>query len=165
MPDSLLTPAIEAMIGRTATYTAPEPFGPAEFRYFALALADDDPVYVDDAAARDAGYDGVTAPPTFVVETNQYMDGHMDHHGYAGHSWGIEVPGTRMIRAGHDYEFGRPLRVGDRLTVEWTLLDASEHVSASGRRSLRATSEARYLDQAGETLAVNRELMVFQELT
>ncbi len=160
----LLTDEIAAMVGRTARYTAPEPFGAAEFRYFAVAIGDHNPVYFDDHAARAAGYAGVTAPPTFVTETNQYMPGEVDDHGYGGHHWHIEVPNTRMIRGGHDYEFHQPLSVGDVLTVDWSILDVSERTSRGGAQLLRVLSEARYSNQHGNLLAVNRETLIFQEL-
>jgi len=162
---TLLTPEIEALVGEHVTYTAPEPFGPAEFRYFALAVGDPNPIYSEDAAARAAGYDGVTAPPTFVMETNQYMSGETDEHGYGGHSWGIEIPGTRMIRRGHEYEFGVPVKVGDVMTVEWAVVEVSERTSRSGVAMLEVTSQASYTNQDGELLGVNREQLVFQELT
>ncbi len=164
MGDTLLTPELEALVGRTVAYTAPEPFGAAEFRYFALSVDDPNPIYTDDAAARAAGYDGVTAPPTFVTETNQYMSGTMDSHGYGGHGWGIEIPGTRMIRGGHDYEFHQPVKVGDVLTAEWTVVDVSERRSRQGALMVEVISEARYLNQHDELLAVNRERLIFQEL-
>ncbi len=162
---SLLTPEIEGLVGSTVAYTAPEPFGPAEFRYFALAIGDTNPIYIDDAAARAAGYDGVTAPPTFVTETNQYMSGETDAHGYGGHSWGIEIPGTRMIRGGHDYEFHQPVAVGDVMTVEWTVAEVSERTSRAGAQMVEIISEARYSNQHRQLLAVNREKLIFQELT
>jgi acyl dehydratase len=162
---ALLTPEIEAMVGQTVAYTAPEPFGAAEFRYFALAVGDTNPIYTDDAAARSAGYAGVTAPVTFVTETNQYMSGETDEHGYGGHSWGIEIAGTRMIRGGHDYEFGVPVKVGDVMTVEWTVVEVEERTSRAGAQMLEIISEARYWNQDNELLAVNREKLIFQELT
>ncbi|MFT7600133.1 MAG: acyl dehydratase [Acidimicrobiales bacterium] len=161
---ALLTPEIEAMVGRAVVYTAPEPFGAAEFRYFALAIGDTNPIYTDDTAARAAGYDGVTAPVTFVTETNQYMSGETDEHGYGGHSWGIEIPGTRMIRGGHDYEFGAPVKVGDVMTVEWTVVGVEERTSRDGLQMVEIVSEARYSNQNNELLAVNREKLIYQEI-
>ena len=35
-------------------------------------MRDDNPLYVDDAYAREAGYPSVIAPPTLVCETCQY---------------------------------------------------------------------------------------------
>ncbi len=40
---TLLTDAIRAMVGTERTYIAPEPFGTASGRYFALAVEDQQP--------------------------------------------------------------------------------------------------------------------------
>ena len=42
---TLLTDEIRAFIGQEATYEAPEALGAASFRYFALAIGDENPVY------------------------------------------------------------------------------------------------------------------------
>ena len=41
---TLLTDAIKAMVGNERTYVAPEPFGTASGRYFALAIEDNNPM-------------------------------------------------------------------------------------------------------------------------
>ena len=55
----LLTPGIAALVGTSASYVAPEPIGRSSIRYFAGAIGDDNSIYFDDDAARDAGYEGV----------------------------------------------------------------------------------------------------------
>src|SRR5690606_29500170 len=66
---SLLTDELKSWIGREAHYSAHEELGRASIRYFALALGDDDRLYVDDGYAREAGYPSLIAPPTLVCET------------------------------------------------------------------------------------------------
>ena len=92
----LLTDALRARIGQTASYTAPEPLGRAAIRYFAAAVGDANPLYTDAAYAREHGYDDVIAPPTLLAETNQYVTGAPDADGYLGHSWHLEVPDSRL---------------------------------------------------------------------
>ncbi|MEV4898921.1 MaoC family dehydratase N-terminal domain-containing protein, partial [Nonomuraea sp. NPDC055795] len=67
------------------TYTAPEELGRAAIRYFAEAVGDANPLYTDDAYAREHGYDGVIAPPTLIFETNQFTGLPRDADGYCGH--------------------------------------------------------------------------------
>jgi N-terminal half of MaoC dehydratase len=69
---ALLTEELKAWIGREAHYPAREELGRASIRYFALALGDDNPLYLDDGYAREAGYPSVIAPPTLICETCQY---------------------------------------------------------------------------------------------
>ena len=46
---NLLTPEVRACLGQTADFVAPEALGRASIRYFALALGDANPLWVDDA--------------------------------------------------------------------------------------------------------------------
>ena len=160
----LLTDEIKGWIGRVATYPAQEELGRASIRYFALSIGDDNPLYRDDAYAREAGYASAIAPPTFVVETCQYAHRQPDEHGYIGHNWPLPISGCRMIRAGNDYEFIRPVLPSDRVSVTWTLEDIVERASSRGGTQLFVSSVARYYDDAGELLAVNRETLVYQPL-
>lgn len=157
----LLTDELRAMVGRERVYTAPEELGRASIRYYARAVGDDNPLYTDEAYARAHGYDGVIAPPTLLCDTAQYVDGDRDAEGYAGHTWGIEVPGTRTVRGSNTYEFVRPARPDDVVTATWRLLDMTERVSRAGAPMLVVTSEARYTNQSGDLLATNVETVVF----
>ncbi len=160
----LLTSEIEALIGQTVTYTAPEELGRASIRYFAMAIGDDNPLYTDPEFAREHGYDDVIAPPTMVCETAQQMTGSPDADGYLGHTWKIEVPGTRLIRGANEYEFARPVYPSDVITATWTVSGIEERTSSSGAALLLVTSEARYTNQMGDLLAVNREITIHQEM-
>jgi acyl dehydratase len=160
----LLTDELKSWIGREAHYPAREELGRASIRYFALALGDDDPLYVDDAYAREAGYPSVIAPPTLVCETCQYAHRPPDEHGYIGHAWDLPVSGCRLIRAGNDYEFFRPVLPDDRISVTWTLEDIAERPSSRGVNQLYVSSVARYRDASGALVAINRESIVYQPL-
>jgi acyl dehydratase len=157
---SLLTDELRALVGTRRVYTAPEPFGAAAFRYFALAVGDDNPLYSDPAYARGQGLDGVTAPPTLVCETNQYANVPMDADGYAGHSWRLEVPGTRQVRGGNSYTFYRRIRPEDVVTATWEIHDLTEKKTSAGADMLIVSSRATYTDQHGDLLAVNEETII-----
>jgi acyl dehydratase len=162
---TLITEALRARIGETAAYTAPEPLGRAAIRYFALAVGDANPLYTDPAAAAAAGLDDVVAPPTPVCETNQYVAGRpADADGYLGHSWDLEVPGTRLVRGGNAYTFHRHVRPSDVITATWRIADMVERTTGSGQAMLSVVSEAAYTNQDGDLLAENLETLVFVEL-
>lgn len=158
---TLLTRELRELVGRTVSYTAPEPLGRAAIRYYALAVGDDNPLYTDDEAARAAGLPGVIAPPTLVCDTNQYAGLAADADGHAGHSWPLEVSGATAVRGGNDYEFHRPVSPDDVITATWTLADISERRTRAGARMLVVVSEARYTNQRRELLAVNRETLLY----
>jgi hypothetical protein len=69
-----------------------------------------------------------------------------------------------MIRAGNDYEFLRPVLPDDRISVTWTLENIEERTRSRGGTQLFVSSVARYYDNAGALIAVNRETLVYQPL-
>lgn len=151
MSRTLLTDDVRAWIGREATYTAPEPLSVAAFRYFAMAIGDDNPRWRTGEA-----------PPTFVCESNQYLDARAQLLA-GGHLWDLPLNGCRVVRGGHEYEFERPLRGGDHVRVTWRIADMLERRSSSGKSMLLVTSEARYETVEGEPLAINRETLIYLE--
>jgi acyl dehydratase len=161
---ALLTEELKSWIGREAHYPAREELGRASIRYFALALGDDNPLYVDDAYARRAGYPSVIAPPTLVCETCQYAHQAPNADGYIGHEWRLPLPPSRQVRAGNDYEFMRAVLPSDRISVTWTLESIVEKRSSRGGTQLFVTSVARHRDADGTIVAVNRETVVYQPL-
>ncbi|MFJ4617100.1 MaoC family dehydratase N-terminal domain-containing protein [Streptomyces sp. NPDC088812] len=161
----LLTDALRRRLtGRTAVYTAPEELGRAAIRYFALATGNGDPLHLDPAYARAHGHPDVVAPPTLVCETNQYAGLPPDADGYAGHTWGVDVPGTRAVRGGNAYTFHRPVRPDDRITATWTLTSVTERTTGGRLPMLVVRSHCAYTS-GGELLAENEETMLYIALT
>jgi len=161
---ALLTEELKKWIGREAHYAAREELGRASIRYFALAMGDDNPLYVDDAYAKAAGYASVIAPPTLICETLQYAHQAPNADGYIGHEWQLPVKNCRLIRAGNDYEFMRPVLPADRISVTWTLESIFEKPSSRGGTQLFVSSVGRYQDEKGEVVATNRETVVYQPI-
>jgi acyl dehydratase len=161
---TLLTDDLRARIGETAVYTAPEPVGRAAIRYYALAVGDHNPLYTDAAAATEAGYTDVIAPPTWVTETNQYMTGGRNDEGYMGHGWGIEIPNTRLVRGGNSYTFERPIHPDTVVTATWRIDGMTERTTSKGQDMLIVTSSATYTDQHGQVLATNTESLIWTSL-
>ena len=128
-----------------------------------VSLPDEDVAFLD-AYAREAGYPSVIAPPTLICETCQYAHRPPDGDGYIGHEWQLPITGCRLIRAGNEYEFFRPVLPSDRITVTWRLEDITERPSSRGGTQLFVTSAARYRNQHGEPLAINREIVVYQPI-
>jgi acyl dehydratase len=89
---------------------------------FVEALGDPNPIYVDEEAARAAGYPGIVAPPTFpvVLTVNERFRHSLDL-------------GTRSLLHGEQQiEYGRPIVAGDRITVKTRVADVQERAGASG---------------------------------
>lgn len=156
----MISAALQAWIGRSVTYHAPEAIGRAGIRLFALAMQDNNRLYQDEAFARDSGHGAIIAPPTLVCETNQPYRRTPDESGYFGHHWDLPVRG-QLIRGGNEYEFHRPLRPEDRISVTWTLVEITERETRGGVLTF-IVSEARYTNQDGALLAVNRETNILR---
>jgi acyl dehydratase len=91
-------------------------------RRFVDALGDPNPIYVDEEAARAAGYRALVAPPTFpaVLAMNERFRHSLDL-------------GTRSLLHGEQQiEYGRPILAGDRLTVVSRVADVQERAGSSG---------------------------------
>jgi len=159
---TLLTDELRAWIGREVHYPAREAVGRASIRYYALALGDDSPLHYDRAYALEAGFRDVVAPPTFVVDTCQYADRAAGAEGYIGHEWRLPVEGCRLIRAGNEYEFHRPVYPDDEVSVIFRLENIEERSRSAGGTQLFVYSLATYRNQRGELLATNRETTVLQ---
>jgi acyl dehydratase len=158
---TLLTDDLKAWIGREATYTAPEELGRASIRYFALALRDDNPIYSDSEFAKQTVHSDIIAPPTFICETNQIINQSPDENGYIGHDWPLPLSSRRFIRGGNEYEMMQPVRASDKITVTWKILDIFERQTRKLGALIFVVSEARYANQRGELLAVNRETNIY----
>ena len=93
-----------------------------QIRRFAEALGDPNPLALDEAAAKAAGYTGLVAPPTFAVT----LTGNERFR----HSLDL---GTRSILLGEQQiELNRPIVAGDRITVTSRVADVQERAGASG---------------------------------
>ena len=156
-----LTDDLKAWIGRGAAYAATEELGRASLRYFALALADDNPIYSDPEFAKGTVHGDVIAPPTFVCETNQIINQPADENGYIGHHWPLPLSSGRFIRGGNDYEMMQPVRASDRVTVTWKIVDIYERHTRKLGALVFVVSEARYVNQRGELLAISSETDIY----
>jgi acyl dehydratase len=161
---SLVSDELRALVGTRRVYTAPEPLGAAAGRYFGLAVGDDNLLYRDPEHGRQLGLGGVTAPLTLICETNQYADLPMAPDGYAGHSWALDVPGTRQVRGGNKYTFHRRIRPDDVVTATWEITGLEQKQTRSRADMLVVTSRAVYTDQRGQLLAENEETLILVAL-
>jgi len=94
-----------------------------ELLEYARTLGVDDPLYLDDDAARAGPYGGLVAFPTYVVKLRggQWMPPEVMKH--------MTLEG---FDAGKDIELGVPVRPGDRLTATSTVTEIYEKTGRSG---------------------------------
>jgi acyl dehydratase len=156
----LLTDELLAKVGTVVSYVAPEAWGAASGRYFALAVGDPNSIYLDRDAALSYGLGDITIPPTLVLESNQYANLPRSSEGYAGHGWGLEVPGTRQVRGGNSYRFHRRLRADDVVTVKYRLASITPKVNRAGAEMLIFATHVDVLDANDQLIAENDETTI-----
>ncbi|QSI30162.1 MaoC family dehydratase [Variovorax sp. RKNM96] len=93
------------------------PIERTRLQFFAKAIGETDPVYTDAAAARDAGYADLPAPPTFLFAaeldsgaSNQLLDD-------------LQIPLSKLLHGEQSFSYHKPACVGDTVTVRSTISD------------------------------------------
>lgn len=113
------------------TYPAGEPYEVSRVKLaeFADAIGDPNPVYRDRAAAQQAGYPDVIAPPTFpIVITSRTAS-------RAVGDPGLNLNYAMVVHGEQKFEYSRPLAAGDVVTAQVTIADIRD----AGRNALITT--------------------------
>lgn len=138
---------------------------------FARAVGDTNPVYHDAEAAKKTEVGGIIAPPTFAQASAQF-DPEYPLRWRPGQPWfgsgktpsGVErAKSTGGLHAEQHFEYHRPLRPGDVLTVETKPGNTWERESKrAGKLTFRETIKE-YRDQKGELVVTTRSVGVTTE--
>ena len=148
------------------------PIEASHIMMFARSIGDTNPVYHDAEAAKKLDEAGIVAPPTFPQAVAQF-DPDYFLRPKPGQSWfgsgktasGVEGKASSAggLHAEQHFEFHRPLRPGDVLTVESMPGKSWEKESKrAGKLSFRERI-AEYRDQHGELVVTARSVGVTTE--
>lgn len=142
-------PLNQAFEGREAP--PPPPFEVTEQSIveFADAIGDPNPIYRDAVAAKEAGYDAIIAPPTYLTKLNFIYGPALLADPDLGLNYAMVVHGEQ------EYEFTRPVKAGDVLVATPKI----SKIYAKGRNEFIIT-EARIETTDGEQVAVARSTIV-----
>ena len=113
-------------------------------RLFAKAIGETNPIYTDEAAARDAGYRTIPAPPTFTMVLD--MDGPellpvLDL---------LQLDIARILHGNQEFEYFQPIYAGDQITVTARIADMFDK---KGGALDFVVMEHSYTNQEGELVA------------
>jgi acyl dehydratase len=119
-------------LGKTFPPTEPYEVSREKLREFADAIGDPNPVYRSRAAASEAGFPDVIAPPTFPIVVSM-----------AGSAPVLADPGLNLnyamvVHSDQRFVYTRPLRAGDVVTAQVTISD----IKSVGRNSVLTTATA-----------------------
>ncbi len=101
--------------GRVFEPAPPYLVGREKVREFARAVLADNPLSLDVAAARAAGYDDLVAPPTFPVVVQEFTLQQLLAEPDAG------IDFSRVVHGDQRFSYSRPVVAGDELTATLTV--------------------------------------------
>ncbi|MBR0684380.1 MaoC family dehydratase N-terminal domain-containing protein [Bradyrhizobium manausense] len=89
----------------------------SRLRFFAKAIGETDPVYTDQAAAREAGHPDLPAPPTFLFSAEMESDQKL--------KWLLEadIPLSKVLHGEQTFSYHRMVYAGDVVSVTSRVVD------------------------------------------
>lgn len=140
---------------------------------FARSVGDPNPIYSDEEYAKMSEVGSIIAPPTFPQAKAQFEPGYVlrpeigkPWFGSGGQPSGVprdELPGGTGLHAEQSFEYHRPLRPGDRLTI--TEKPGKQWEKQGRKGGLLKFSETvfEYRDASGELVVTARSVGVRTE--
>jgi acyl dehydratase len=142
--------ADKSLIGRPLGTTTAE-VEKGRLRFFAKAIGEIDPVYIDEAAARAAGYKGLPVPPTFLFCLERDGRDLVEMLKIMSFDLG------RILHAEQEFIYHKPAYAGDTLTFETRIVDFYEKKAGALQFVVNQT---RVTNQQGEHIADLRSSLV-----
>jgi len=127
------------------------PIERSRLQFFAKAIGETDPVYTDAAAARDAGYPDLPAPPTFLFAAE------LDSGATEGLLVDLQIPIAKLLHGEQSFTYHRPACVGDTVTVRSTVTDIYDKKNGALEFVVKTS---RATNQQGELVAELRTVIV-----
>jgi acyl dehydratase len=128
----------------------------SKIRELVQALADDNPIFVDERAARAAGLPGIVGSPTFPTLFKMWAEG-----GSAEHIRAMGGNFLRLLHGEEEYEYHALIQPGDVITGQTRVVDIEEKDGRSGHLDL-VTMETSYRNQRDELVVVARSTLVIR---
>lgn len=153
MPEKPLA-ELRAMIGTSVTTVEGLEVEAGKVEEFARAIRDNNPAHRKVEAAKRQGFEAIPAPLTFT--RTAYFPRYRPEG--VGMEFGMDLGlhWDRLVHGEHEYEFERPVYVGDVLTGETTLVDVYEREGSRGGTMTFVVYETEYRDGDGELVVTER---------
>jgi peroxisomal enoyl-CoA hydratase 2 len=149
---------LESLVGERRQTIADLTVEAGKVDEFARAIGSSNEVFYDADAAREAGYDDIPAPLTFtrVAYFPQYRVGG------DGSSFGFDLgfDPEHTVHGEQEYEYRRPVTVGDMLDGMTELADVYQKSGSDGRTLTFAVLETTYTDADDEVVLVERRTRI-----
>jgi len=123
---------------------------------FAKALGDMNPLYLDEAAARKSPFGTLLAPPTFPVTL---AAGNMDPDLF----FELGLNFASIVHGEQEFEYLRPLKVGEKVTLKGRVADITEKEGKSGVLDVVVLETTGY-DQKEEKIFIARMTLLSKRM-
>jgi acyl dehydratase len=124
----------------------------SKVREFARAIKDPNPLYFDpELAKKELG--GIPVPVTFL-QTSAFWTEANSSPGFAG----FDI--RRILHGEQEFEFFKPIFVGDMLTGTMKVADVYEKEGGRGGTMTFLVTETEYTNQKGEKVAIARSTLI-----
>jgi acyl dehydratase len=121
-------------------------------RHFVHGIGDPNPLWLDEVYATKTRYSSIVAPPTFLYSV------------YSPNAKGACFPGIHGWLGGNEWEFYKPILMGDSFTVRDTITGLEEKkASRMAKRTFIAACETLFFNQNGEVVARGKGWNIFAE--
>jgi acyl dehydratase len=121
---------------------------------FARALGDDNPLYCDPAAAARGPFGGIVAPPTYPIA---FMIQALSGGASAFEELGLNF--LTLVHGEQEFEYSRPIRAGETLTLTGRIADVYEKTGSSGVMDF-VVMETEARDTAGKAVFFSRNTLI-----
>ncbi|MBI0575883.1 MaoC family dehydratase N-terminal domain-containing protein [Neobacillus cucumis] len=121
-----------------------------KIKELAIAIGDDNPIFYSLEAAKEAGYEGIPVPLTFLQI--------IDYHGGYGFQEKMELLNLNPVKILHgeqEYEYLSDIYAGDELSVRSKIIRADTKMGSTGGMDF-ITEENQYTNQRGELVAKSK---------
>ena len=114
-------------------------------------------IYVDEKAARDAGFDGITIPPTFQTCFALWGGG-----GLMPMIQALGINLARLLHGEEEYEYYAPIHVGDTITCKTKVVDVfdKEKKNQPGKFMEFTVLETEMKNQKGDLVIKSRSTLI-----
>lgn len=151
-----LSEEIARFIGKTTTVSYEVEKG--AIARFADAVGDPNPIYSDEDYASQSRFRSIISPPGFFGWPVKLRSAPPDEFSTMIESLTAAGYG-RILDGGIEWEFFKPVRAGDRLTVETTIRNIMERSSKNGK-AVFLFRYITYSNQEGELVATARQTTI-----
>jgi len=143
-------PIDKSIVGKTGTpFTVPIEW--SKVREFARAIKDPNPVYFDPELAKKE-CNGIPVPPTFLQVAAFWQN--------SDSIPSADFDMRRILHGEQEFEFFKPVLVGDVLTGKARVVDVLEREGGRGGKMTFMITEIEYKNQKGEKVAIARATLI-----